>query len=150
MTCCSLYLKLGCMRSHDRQIYLKKCCCIYLFLLQSPKDGKLLRLEWGMILQVSSITFQDENSCVRCEYSKESLKLWCITYFRKFFEFLVRPCVVVGKYLEIFHLGRVSLLLLLRTIWQMSLTFEFFPKNNLISISQIVDGERRVCHVSRS
>ena len=109
MTCCSLDLKLGCMRSHDRQIYFKKCCYIYLFLVQSPKDGKLLPLEWGMIHQVSSIIFPDENSCVRCEYSKESHKLWCITYFRKFFEFLVRPCLVVGKYLEIFHLGSVSL-----------------------------------------
>ena len=38
----------------------------FAFLARSPKDGELLDLEWGMILQVSNIIFPDENSCVRC------------------------------------------------------------------------------------
>ena len=29
------------------------------FLVRSPKDGELLGLEWGMILQVSNIIFPD-------------------------------------------------------------------------------------------
>ena len=36
------------------------------FLVRSPKDGELLGLEWGMILQVSNMIFPDENSGVRC------------------------------------------------------------------------------------
>ena len=41
-------------------------------LVRSPKDGELLGLEWGMIRQVSNIVLPDENSGVRCQYSKES------------------------------------------------------------------------------
>ena len=41
-------------------------------LVRSPKDGELLGLEWGMIRQVSNIILPDENSGVRCQYSKES------------------------------------------------------------------------------
>ena len=41
-------------------------------LVRSPKDGELLGLEWGMIRQVSNIILADENSGVRCQYSKES------------------------------------------------------------------------------
>lgn len=41
-------------------------------LARSPKDGELLGLEWGMIRQVSNIILPDENSGVRCQYSKES------------------------------------------------------------------------------
>ena len=44
------------------------------FLVQSPKDGELLGLEWGMILQVSNIIFPDENSGLRCQYYKGSDK----------------------------------------------------------------------------
>ena len=33
---------------------------ISVFLVRSPKDGELLGLEWGMILQVSNIIFPDE------------------------------------------------------------------------------------------
>ena len=41
-------------------------------LVRSQKDGELLGLEWGMIRQVSNIILPDENSGVRCQYSKES------------------------------------------------------------------------------
>ena len=43
--------------------------------MRSPKDGELLGLEWGMIPQVSNITFPDENCGVGCQYSKESDKI---------------------------------------------------------------------------
>ena len=55
---------------------------------------------------------------------------------------------MVGKYLEIFHLGVGESAGLLRTKWEVSLTYSF--KDNLRSISEIVDGERRVSRVSRS
>ena len=55
---------------------------------------------------------------------------------------------MVGKYLEIFHLGVGESSGLLRTKWEMSLTYSF--KDNLRSISEIVDGKRRVSRVSRS
>ena len=42
------------------------------FLVRSPKDGELLDLESGMITQVSNIMCPDQNSDVRCEYSKGS------------------------------------------------------------------------------
>ena len=54
---------------------------------------------------------------------------------------------MVGKDLEIFHLGVGESAGLLRTNWEMSLTYS--PKDNLWSISEIVDGERRVSRVSR-
>ena len=44
-------------------------------LLQSLKDGELLGLEWGMLLQVSNIIYPDENAAIRCQYSKESDKI---------------------------------------------------------------------------
>ena len=44
-----------------------------LFLVRGPKDGELLGLEWGMILQVRNMTFPDENPCVRCQYSRTPL-----------------------------------------------------------------------------
>ena len=47
---------------------------------------------------------------------------------------------MVGKYLENFHLGIGEYTGLLRTNWEMSLTYS--PKDNLWSISEIVDGER--------
>ena len=78
------------------------------FLVRSPKDGELLGLEWGMMPQVSNIIFPDQNSGVGCQYSKWLEKRWRLTWRKKgwkFFEFFVRPRVVVGKYLEIFHLG---------------------------------------------
>ena len=53
---------------------------------------------------------------------------------------------MVGKYLEIFHLEVGESTGLLRTKFEMSLTYS----PNLWSISEIVDGERRVTHVSRS
>ena len=40
---------------------------------------------------------------------------------QKRFEFFVRPRVVVGKYLEIFHLGEEESTVLLGTNWEMSL-----------------------------
>ena len=55
---------------------------------------------------------------------------------------------MVGKYLEIFHLGVGESPGLLRTNWEISLTYS--PEDNLWSMSEIVDGERRVSHVSRS
>ena len=58
----------------------------------------------------------------------------------KFFELFVRARVVVDKYLENFHLGIGESTGLLRTKWEMSLTYP--PKDNLWSISEIVDGER--------
>ena len=49
------------------------------FLVQSPKEAELLGLEWG-ILQVSNIIFSDEDSSVRCQYSKLKLeKMGCLT-----------------------------------------------------------------------
>ena len=42
------------------------------FLVRSPKDGELLGLEWGIIRQVSNTIFPDQNSFVRCQYSKGS------------------------------------------------------------------------------
>ena len=41
------------------------------FLVRSPKDVELLGLERGMTIQVSNIMFPEENSGVRCQYSKE-------------------------------------------------------------------------------
>jgi len=41
------------------------------FLVRSPKDGDLLGVKWGMILQVGNIIFPDENCGARCQYSKE-------------------------------------------------------------------------------
>ena len=70
------------------------------FYVRNPKDGELLGLEWGMILQVSNIIFPDENSGVRCQYYKGSDKIWLLTWLKrgwKFFEFFVRLRVVVGK-----------------------------------------------------
>ena len=52
----------------------------------------------------------------------------------------------MGKYLKIFHLGVGESAGLLRTNWEMSLTYS--PKDNLWSISEIVDGESRVSRVS--
>ena len=72
-------------------------------LVFSPKDGELFGLEWGMIPRVSNIIFPDEKPGVRCQYSKESEKIWCLTRRKrgwKLFEFFVRPRVVVGKYIS--------------------------------------------------
>ena len=55
---------------------------------------------------------------------------------------------MVGKYLEIFHLRVGESAGLLRTNWEISLTYS--PKDNLWSMSEMVDDERRVSHVSRS
>ena len=55
---------------------------------------------------------------------------------------------MVGKYLEISHLGVGESAGLLRKNWKMSLTYS--PKDNLWSISEIVDGEKTVSRVSRS
>ena len=52
-----------------------------------------------------------------------------------FFEFFVRPRVVVGTYLEIFHLGVGESTGRLRTNWEMSLTYRS-PIDNLWSISE--------------
>ena len=78
------------------------------FLVRSPKDGELLSLEWGMTIQVTNVMCPDENSGVRYQYCKDWDKIWCLTWRErcwKFFKFFVRPRVVVGKYLEIFHQG---------------------------------------------
>ena len=44
------------------------------FLVRSPRDGELLGLEWQIIRQVllSNTIFPDQNSGVRCQYSKGS------------------------------------------------------------------------------
>ena len=55
---------------------------------------------------------------------------------------------MVGKYLEILHLGVGESTGLLRTNWEMLLSY--FPYDNLWSISEIVDEDRKVSHVSRS
>ena len=44
-----------------------------------------------------------------------------------------------------FHLGEGESTDLLRTNWEMSLTYS--PKDNLWSISEIVDGDRKVTHL---
>ena len=41
------------------------------FLVLSPKDGDLLGVKWGMIVQVSNIIFPDENCGARCQYHKD-------------------------------------------------------------------------------
>ena len=55
---------------------------------------------------------------------------------------------MVGKHVEIFHLGVGESTGLLRTNREMSLTYS--PKDNLWSISGIADGEGRVSHLSSS
>lgn len=60
----------------------------------------------------------------------------------EFFEFFVRPHVVVGKYLEILHVGEGESIVLLRTNWEISLTYS--PSDNLWSIYEIIDGDRKV------
>ena len=52
---------------------------------------------------------------------------------------------MVGKYLELFHLGEGESTVLLRTYMEMSLTYS--PYDNLWSISEIVDGDRNVTHL---
>ena len=121
------------------------------FLMQSPKDGELFRLQWGMIFQVSNIIFPDENAASRCQYSKESDKIWCLTWLKRgweFFEFFVRPRVVVSNYFKINHLGEGESTVHLRTNLEMSVTYS--PKNNLWSISKTVNGYRKGSHVSSS
>ena len=54
------------------------------------------------------------------------------------FELFPRPHVVMGKYLKIFHPGGGECIVLLRTNWEMLLTYSL--KNNLWSICEIVDG----------
>ena len=64
-------------------------------LVRSPKD-----LEWGMTPKVRKIIFPDQNSGVGCQYSKGSHKRWRLTWRKngwKFFEFFVRPCVMVNN-----------------------------------------------------
>ena len=53
--------------------------CRFSSLVRSPKDGELLGLEWGIIRQVSNTIFPDPNSCVRCQYSKGSDTMRCLT-----------------------------------------------------------------------
>ena len=73
-------------------------CTLYLCrpglidIFSARSDGELLGLEWGIIPQVSNIIFPDENSGVRCQYSRESDKIWCLAWRKrgkKFFEFFV-------------------------------------------------------------
>ena len=73
-----------------------------------PKDGNLLGLEWDMIPRVSNLICPDQNFGITCPYSKGSDTIWCLTWRKrhwKVFEYFVRPLVVPGKYLEIFHPG---------------------------------------------
>ena len=66
---------------------------------------------------------------------------------QKRFEFFVRPRVAVGKYLEIYHLGEEESIVLLEINWEMSL---IYSPVDLWSMSEIVERERGVSHVSRS
>ena len=66
----------------------------------------------------------------------------------KFFVFFVRPLVVGGKCLKIFNLGKGESTVLLKTNREMLLTY--YPKNNLWLISESVNGDRKVSHVSSS
>ena len=59
---------------------------------------------------------------------------------------LFTPRVVVGKYLKIFHLGEGEISLLLRMNWEMSQTYS--SKDNMWSIFEIADGERKVSHAN--
>ena len=61
---------------------------------------------------------------------------------------ILRILAVARKYLEIFHLGQGESTVLLRTNWEMSLAYSL--RDNLWSISEIVDGDRKVSHVSSS
>ena len=45
---------------------------------------------------------------------------------------------MVGKYLKVFHPGEGESIVLLRTNWEMLLTYSL--ENNLRSICEIVDG----------
>ena len=94
--------------------------------VQSPKDGETLYLELRMIPRVSNIICPDQDSGVRCQYSKGSDTVWCPTWCKrgwKFFEFCVRPRVVGVKCLEILHLGVGESTGLLRSNWEMLLTY---------------------------
>ena len=57
-----------------------------------------------------------------------------------------RSQVVVGKYLDIFHLEEGESTVLLRTNWKMLLTHS--PVDNLWSISEIVEWEEGLSHRS--
>ena len=81
--------------------------------MRSPKDGQLLGLEWGTINQVSNIMCADQNIPKgRTQYD---------VLLDASEEFFVGPHVLVmGKYLEIFHLGVGESTGLLGTNWEMS------------------------------
>ena len=55
---------------------------------------------------------------------------------------------MVDKFLEIFDLAEGESSVFLRTNWEMTLTYS--PWDNLWSITEIVDGDRKVSHVSSS
>ena len=87
-------------------------------LVFSAKDGELLGLAWGMMDQVTNMICPDQ-------YSKGSDTIWYLTWRKRcweFFEFFVKPRVVVGKYREICRLWVGESTNLLRTNWKMSLT----------------------------
>ena len=88
-----------------------------------------------MITQVRNIICPDQNSGDRCQYSKGQTHYnsflthkWC-----KILGINVRPHEVVGKYLEIFHLGVGKSYGLFRERRNMSLTYSH--KDDLSSIS---------------
>ena len=90
--------------------------------MRIPKDGELLGLEWGMILQVSNIIFPDENSGVRCQYSKGSDKYVLLDAKEVGNSAILCQITRSDGYLEIFHLGEGESTVLLRTNWEMLLT----------------------------
>ena len=91
-----------------------------------------------MITQVRNIICPDQNSGDICQYSKGQTH--CNSFpthkWLKFFRINVRPHEVVGKYLEIFHLGVGKSYGLFRERRNMSLTYSH--KDDISSISVVI------------
>ena len=96
-----------------------------------------------MILEVSNKMYHDQNTGVRCQYSKGSdtqyEALLDTKEPKKFFAIFVRPRVVVGKYLEIFSMGRLVYQPFESKLGNVPASS---PKDNLWS--ENVDGKRSV------
>ena len=113
-----------------------------LFFRSAKLEGQRT-VSFRMIPQVSNIVCLDQNSGGRCQYSKGSETLTSNSL-------LDHIIMLVVKYLKIFHLGVGGSTGLLRTNWEMSLT-NSTPLMIICSrYLKIVDGKRRVSHVSRS
>ena len=85
MTCCSLDIKLGCMRSHDRQIYFKKCCCIYLFIFSvNSKGRRTIRFKMGHDTSCKQHNIPWKNVICSAVKSNEDMILALAGQFKQF------------------------------------------------------------------